>query len=193
MHIGTVAVYKSLHTHTHGHRTNRKYTASQPRQCIQTQPHVYRLPRLQGMWCSRRTVPPGVVQCSAMQCLAIHIHVFFTHLQSLAHSYSVPVLYTRVCHSIHLLMLALMPVPGYTLTWVLGRTDTDVPLIHLTHPGSVPVSAGKAVLHNTQPPNLRGVAQPNEQLLMLYAGWQGFLLHVAKCWRLLIHMHFPSY
>lgn len=64
--------------------------------------------------------------------------------------------------------------------------DTDVPLIHLTHSGCVPVSAGKAVLPNTQSPNLSGLAQPNEQLLMLHAGWQGSLLHVANCWRLLI-------
>lgn len=56
--------------------------------------------------------------------------------------------------------------------------------------GAVLVSVGEAILCNNQSPSLSGLAQPNELLLMLQAGWQGSLPRVASCWRLLINMHF---
>ena len=109
MHIDTVAVYKSLHTHTWAQ--NESQIHCQPAKAAHSDAasHPMILSCLQQCPGSRGYVlreQCPLELCSAVRCLHLHIHVFFTHLQSLAHSYSVPVLYTHMYSSIHLLMLA---------------------------------------------------------------------------------------
>lgn len=88
-----------------------------------------------------------------MQCLTIYIYIFLPTCTVL-HSLIQSLLYTHVCNFTHLLMLSLLDLHMAThmCSWPHGHRSAT----HSSHTltGSVLVSVGEAVLHNTQSPNL---------------------------------------